>query len=74
MAEDDAIIIHYHGLRQLKVYNWLERVDALLATSISPYDSLWALAHHYKRDLAVEGDLFRRAMRHGHMTQSVKAP
>lgn len=64
-AQEDAIIIHYHGLRQLKEYGWLDRVDALLASSDSPYNGLWELAFHYKRDLGVAGDLFRRAMRHG---------
>lgn len=67
-AAEDVIIIHYHGLRQLKAHNWLERVDKILAASPSPYDSVWGLCYHYKRDLKVEGDLFRRAMRHGLQT------
>lgn len=65
LARDDAKIIHYHGLRQIKEFGWLDRVDAILGASRSPYDSVWHLAYHYKRDLGAEGDLFRRAMRHG---------
>lgn len=68
MSQDDAVIIHYHGLRQLKQYGWLDRVNAVLAASPSRYDSLWDLAFHYKRDLGIEGDVFRRAMRHGLQT------
>ena len=73
MAEPDAVIIHYHGLRQIKGFGWLDRVNCVLAASPSRYDSLWDLAFHYKRDLGVEGDLFRRAMRHGLMTQPAAA-
>ena len=62
------MIIHYHGLRQLKQYGWLDRVNAVLAASPSRFDSLWDLAFHYKRDLGIEGDVFRRAMRHGLQT------
>ena len=70
MAQDDAVIVHYHGIRQLRQYGWLERVDSVLAASPSPYDNLWGLAHHYKRDLGIDGDVFRRAMRHGLQTQT----
>lgn len=70
LATDEAIIVHYHGLRQIKQYGWLDRVDAVLRASASPFDSLFALAHHYKRDLGVAGDVFRRAMRHGLQTQN----
>ncbi|TAG30192.1 MAG: hypothetical protein EAZ40_01730 [Rhodobacterales bacterium] len=68
MATEDAVILHYHGLRQIKMYGWLDRVDAVLAASPSPYSNVWDLAFHYKRTLGVEGDVFRRAMRHGLMT------
>jgi hypothetical protein len=70
LAQDDAVIVHYHGIRQLKQYGWLERVDAVLAAAPSPHDSLWVLAYHYKRDLGIDGDVFRRAMRHGLQTQT----
>jgi hypothetical protein len=70
MSEDDAVIVHYHGIRQIKQFGWLDRVDQVLAASPSPFDSLWALAFHFKRALGVEGDVFRRAMRHGLMTQT----
>lgn len=66
----DQIVIHYHGLRQLKMFGQLEKMDAILRASPSSYEGLWSLAYHYKRDLGVDGDLFRRAMRHGLMTQA----
>ncbi len=70
LATEDAIILHYHGLRQLKQYGWLERADAVLQAAASPHDSVFGLAWHYSRTLGVAGDVFRRAMRHGLQTQS----
>jgi hypothetical protein len=67
-ATPDQIVIHYHGLRQLKIFDHLAKMDMILRASPSAYDGLWPLAFHYKRNLGVDGDLFRRAMRHGLMT------
>ncbi len=70
LAQEDVVILHYHGIRQIKKYDLLEKVDQVLAASPSRFDGVFALALHYKRGLGIEGDVFRRAMRHGHLTQT----
>ncbi len=70
LRQVDPVIVHYHGIRQIKMHGMLDMVDKVLAASPSRFETLWELAFHYKRDLGVKGDVFRRAMRHGLMTQA----
>jgi hypothetical protein len=62
-------VLHYHGLRQLWQFDWEDRANAILAMSSSPYDTLndAVIGHH--NDLGLKGDLWRRAMLHGHLNK-----
>lgn len=64
LADAETMLVHYHGLRQLISFGWEQVTDQILAASDSPFDSLRDLVSTY-RNWGVEGDLFRRAMRHG---------
>lgn len=68
MADDTTRVLHYHGLRQIHGFGWLDRVNDMLARSPSPYNTLNEAMHHHRHELKVEGDLARRAMRHGLQT------
>ncbi|SDW83082.1 hypothetical protein [Paracoccus sanguinis] len=65
MASDSTRVIHYHGARQLLIHGWEAAVDAILAASPSPYASLMEAAARHRDELGIDGDLLRRAMRHG---------
>jgi hypothetical protein len=60
-------VLHYHGLRQLRQFDWEDRANAILKASSSPYDTLDAAVIGHRNDMGVKGDLWRRAMRHGHL-------
>ncbi|MFI0395350.1 hypothetical protein [Paracoccus jiaweipingae] len=64
LADAETMLVHYHGLRQLISFGWEQVTDQILAASDSPFDNLRDLVSTY-RNWGVEGDLFRRAMRHG---------
>ena len=64
-ATEDTHIIHYHGIRQLKMHNWQDKADDILAQSNSPFDTMAEAVRYHVEDMKVEGDLYRRAMRHG---------
>ena len=66
-ATVDTRVLHYHGLRQLRQFDWENRANAILAASSSPYDTLNAAVTGHRNDMGVKGDLWRRAMRHGHL-------
>lgn len=66
-ASASTRVLHYHGLRQLRQFDWENRASAILAASSSPYDNLNDAVTGHREDLGVKGDLWRRAMRHGHL-------
>ena len=69
LATEATRVLHYHGLRQLNGFGWVPRVNAILAASPSPYDTMAAFRHAHKHDMQLDGDIERRAMRHGMQTQ-----
>jgi hypothetical protein len=66
-ANADTRILHYHGVRQLGIFNWHPVVNDILSRSRSSFDSINRAIHHFANEMKVGGDVRRRAMRHGLM-------
>ncbi|MEM9967901.1 MAG: hypothetical protein AAF755_07365 [Pseudomonadota bacterium] len=64
-ADEATRIVHYHGVRQLKIYGLVKKVDSILRHSSSRFNSLEDAITYHSNDMNIAGDLQRRAMRHG---------
>lgn len=73
MAGPQTRLLHYHGLRQLAEFGWVAAVDALLAASVSPHDSLEQAVRYHQQEMGRDGDLWRRAMLYGTTRPSLGA-
>ncbi len=69
MSDETTRVLHYHGLRQLRQYGWVEGVDQILAASPSQFNSFEEFMTGHKRDMKLASDVEFRAMRHGLKTQ-----